>query len=219
MSARDRIIALLRTHPDGLDDDVIAERLGLSRRQQANSRCRELEREGIVERRSVGGKIQNILTGNAPPVHVRAEPVTGPANVDPGRPWCWEGIVARSVTSFLTARGSSIEAIANTETGEPGADIKARRAESVLIVEVTIDPDTPVIDSIVLQNLGVRLPAYGSDGRRSRIVELHGRLLSSLTVFLKTDVGRYLVKRFRATYPEADVTEIKMLDLVLWQTR
>ena len=48
MPARDRIIALLRTHPDGLDDDVIAEKLGLSRRQQANSRCRELEREGII---------------------------------------------------------------------------------------------------------------------------------------------------------------------------
>jgi hypothetical protein len=83
----------------------------------------------------------------------------------------------------------------------------------------TIDPDMPVIDSIVLRNLDVRLPAYGSDRRRGRIVELHGRLLSSLTVFLKTDVGRYLVRRFRATYPEADVTEIKMLDLVLWQTR
>ena len=54
MSARDRIIALLRTHPTGLDDDVIAEKLGLSRRRQANSRCRELERDGIVERRSVG---------------------------------------------------------------------------------------------------------------------------------------------------------------------
>ena len=49
MSARDRIIALLRTHPDGLDDDVIAEKLGLSRRQQANSRCRELQRDGVVE--------------------------------------------------------------------------------------------------------------------------------------------------------------------------
>jgi DNA-binding Lrp family transcriptional regulator len=136
MSARDRIIALLRTHPEGLDDDVIAEKLGLSRRQQANSRCRELERDGIVERRSVGGKIQNILTGNAPPVHVRAETVTGPADVDPCRPWCWEGTVVRSVTSFLTARGWSIEAIANTETGQPGADIKACRADSVLIVEV-----------------------------------------------------------------------------------
>jgi hypothetical protein len=122
MAARDRIIALLRTHPDGLDDDAIAEKLGLSRRQQANSRCRELEREGIVERRSMGGKIRNILTANAPPVQVRAETVTGPADVDPGRPWCWEGTVVRSVISFLTARGWSIEAIANTETGsEEGA--------------------------------------------------------------------------------------------------
>ena len=83
----------------------------------------------------------------------------------------------------------------------------------------TIDPDMPVIDSIVLRNLAVRLPAYGSDRRRSRIVELHGQLLASLNGFLKTDVGRYLVERFRTAYPDADVTEIKMLDLVLWQTR
>jgi hypothetical protein len=52
----------------------------------------------------------------------------------------WEGIVVRAVSSFLTARGWSIEAIANTETGEPGADIKARRADSVLIVEVKAYP-------------------------------------------------------------------------------
>lgn len=83
----------------------------------------------------------------------------------------------------------------------------------------TIDPQMPVIDSIVLRNLNVRLPTYGSDHRRSRIVELHGRLLASLNGFLGTDVGRYLVKRFRAAYPHADVTKIKMLDLVLWQTR
>jgi hypothetical protein len=38
MSACDRIIALLKTHPDGLDDDVIAEKLEFSRRQQANAR-------------------------------------------------------------------------------------------------------------------------------------------------------------------------------------
>lgn len=31
--------------------------------------------------------------------------------------------------------------------------------------------------------------------------------------------GKYLVQRFRETYPDANVTEIKMLDLVLWQTR
>ena len=136
MSTRDRIISLLRTHPDGLDDDVITERLRLSRRQQANSRCRELERDGIIERRSVGGKIQNILTGGFLSVAVCAPPLAGPPDVDPEKPWCWEGTVVRAVASFLTARGWSIEMIANTETGEPGADIKARRADSVLIVEV-----------------------------------------------------------------------------------
>jgi hypothetical protein len=46
--------------------------------------------------------------------------------------------VVRAVSSFLTARGWSIEAIANTETGEPGADIKARRADSVLIVDTKL---------------------------------------------------------------------------------
>jgi hypothetical protein len=83
----------------------------------------------------------------------------------------------------------------------------------------TIDPHMPVIDSIVLQNLDVRLPAYGSDHRRSRIVELHERLLTSLNGFLGTEAGRHLVKRFRAAYSDAHVTEIKMLDLVLWQSR
>ena len=105
MSARDRIIALLRTHPDGLDDDLIAEKLGLSRRQQANSRCRELEREGIIERRSVAGKIRNTLTGSSMSMHVPAETMTGPGYVDAERPWCWEGTVVRAVASFLTARG------------------------------------------------------------------------------------------------------------------
>jgi hypothetical protein len=50
-------------------------------------------------------------------------------------------------------------------------------------------------------------------------VELHGRLLASFNEFLTTEAGRYLVGRFRAAYPEAQVTEMKMLDLVLWQTR
>jgi hypothetical protein len=73
----------------------------------------------------------------------------------------------------------------------------------------TVDPDMPVIDSIVLRNLNVRLPVYGGDYRRDRLVELHAGLLTSLTDFLTTDVGRYLVGRFRALYPNADVTKIK----------
>jgi hypothetical protein len=37
--------------------------------------------------------------------------------------------------------------------------------------------------------------------------------------FLRTPNGVYLVERFKAVYPGAVVTEIKMVDFVLWQTR
>lgn len=83
----------------------------------------------------------------------------------------------------------------------------------------TVDPTQPVIDSVVLRNVGLRLPAHGAPDRESRIVDLHGRLAAIFREFLSTEAGRCLVSRFRGRYPDADVTETKMLDLVLWQTR
>ena len=100
MSARDRIIALLKAHPNGLDDDLIAERLGLPQRQQANAGCRQLAREGLVERRSVGGKIRNVLTGVTAPVMVRAEAVLQMSEIGSAKPWSWEGNVVRALTSL-----------------------------------------------------------------------------------------------------------------------
>jgi hypothetical protein len=134
MSIRDRIIAALKSNSDGLDDDVLAERLGLARRQQANSRCRELALEGLVERRTVGGKLRNFWI----------DPVSGSAPLKgvPGmlsgsdKPWCWEGNVVQTVVSHLKERGWTIEAVADTATGEPGADIEATRSDQVLVVEV-----------------------------------------------------------------------------------
>jgi hypothetical protein len=83
----------------------------------------------------------------------------------------------------------------------------------------TVDPDIPIIDSIVLRNLQLRLPAASTHDRADRIQELHTELLARFKAFLATENGEYLVARFRETYPHADITEIKMLDLVLWQTR
>jgi hypothetical protein len=86
----------------------------------------------------------------------------------------------------------------------------------------TLDPDMPVIDSVVLRNVNLRLPAPGSKGRASRIHQVHSTLHSYFAAYLATEDGRYLVKRFRETYKDtdlSDLSEIKMLDLVLWQTR
>jgi len=83
----------------------------------------------------------------------------------------------------------------------------------------TIDPTMPVIDSVVLRNLGLRLPLASAVNRSSLIEALHNELAAQFNEYLQTSDGRYLVAKFKKSYPNADITEVKMLDLVLWQTR
>lgn len=83
----------------------------------------------------------------------------------------------------------------------------------------TLDPHMPIIDSVVLKNLQLRLPAASSKDRVNRIHQLHSSLLSCCRDYLATEDGKYLVKRFRETYVATEVSDIKMLDLVVWQTR
>jgi hypothetical protein len=84
----------------------------------------------------------------------------------------------------------------------------------------TVDPDKPVIDSFVLKNVGLRLPPPGAvELRLVRVEQLYERLGRASAEFLDTETGRYLVDRFVESYPRQLVTRVKMLDLVLWQTR
>jgi hypothetical protein len=83
----------------------------------------------------------------------------------------------------------------------------------------TIRPEMPVIDSVVLKNLGLSLPRHNVPDRLARLQRLHETLRSRYRAFLQSDTGRYLVKRFRQKYPGARISNVKMLDLVLWQTR
>jgi hypothetical protein len=87
-------------------------------------------------------------------------------------------------------------------------------------LEATVDPDKPVIDSFVLKNVGLRLPPRGAvELRLVRVEQLYERLVRVYAEFLDAGIGRYLVDRFVESYPARPVTPVKMLDLVLWQTR
>ncbi len=134
MTIRDRIIEALKRHPTGIDDDTLAITLGLKRREQANQRCRALAREGLVERRVMGGKLHNFWLGPT-----TDQPRTAPTLTDiPAmpKPWCWEGNVVRAVVSHLTQCGWTIKAIADTATGAAGEDIVAVRDGQTLVIEV-----------------------------------------------------------------------------------
>jgi hypothetical protein len=85
----------------------------------------------------------------------------------------------------------------------------------------TLHPASPVIDSVVLENLGLRLPTSteAHPQRIGGIVQVHVALANDFAAFLATPMGVYLVAAFDAMYPASGITDEKKVDLVLWQTR
>ncbi len=83
----------------------------------------------------------------------------------------------------------------------------------------TLDPHKPVIDSVVLKNLGLRLPAARSAARADKLRELYAKIQSLFLAYLQSEDGSYLASAFCRAYPEAHVSDEKKIDLVLWQTR
>jgi len=83
----------------------------------------------------------------------------------------------------------------------------------------TLDPSKPVVDAFVLKNVGLRLPTYAATDRAGGICKIYGELVSVFSAFLGGKQGQYLISAFRRTHPNASITEVNMLDLVLWQTR
>ena len=89
----------------------------------------------------------------------------------------------------------------------------------------TINPEMPVIDSVVLQNLRLNTEYQeicrepDVPRRMERTTALRQKLIKWFNVFLRTKGGRNLIKRFISEYPYANITKTKMFDLILWQIR
>lgn len=83
----------------------------------------------------------------------------------------------------------------------------------------TLDPSQPVIDSVVLKNLGCKLATAKTPQRMHAIESLHGALQQNVQSFLASSGGKSLVADFQALYPSHLISQEKMVDLVLWQMR
>lgn len=138
MTIKQRIISYLLNHPEGIDDDELARVLDLSARQQANVRCRELEREGLVIRRQVGGKIHNFWAGKAhtPVSPPTSKPQNTPKNLPKSEYWFWEGNVQAKAVSFLVKQNFHIRSVADTASHQQGIDIVAEKDGKILWVSV-----------------------------------------------------------------------------------
>ena len=83
----------------------------------------------------------------------------------------------------------------------------------------TLDPSKPVIDKFVLNYFGMRLPRRGSQGREFKIVDLYNELGAKYVKLIESATGKLIRKNFDLRYPESPLTELKKVDLVLWQIR
>lgn len=97
-------------------------------------------------------------------------------------------------------------------TGRHEASFASKLAASV-------NPALPVLDAFVLKNVGLRLPSAGRRDRLDAIVDVHAQVGRWYANALSSPYGKAAVQAFDAVYPDSGVTDLKKLDLVLWQMR
>jgi hypothetical protein len=135
MTIKERISSYLQHHPEGIDDDELAKILALKSGTQVSSHCRLLEKEGLVVRRKVDGKIHNFWAGKSVPVKPAS---TQKVDDRPKKSsiWYWEGNIQAKVVDHLAAQKYSIRSVADTASHQQGINIVAERDGSTLWVSV-----------------------------------------------------------------------------------
>lgn len=83
----------------------------------------------------------------------------------------------------------------------------------------TIDPHSPVIDTEVFRKLNFRLPAYSTPDRLDGVCGIFDKLVEQFTDTLGSTESEKIIGQFDAKFPQENITNIKKLDLLLWQAK
>lgn len=83
----------------------------------------------------------------------------------------------------------------------------------------TVSTDSPVIDQFVLQNFGLKLPPQTASDRLKKTINVYHQLEKAMQQLIASDIGYYLITCFKDEYSKHEISDVKMVDLVLWQIR
>lgn len=83
----------------------------------------------------------------------------------------------------------------------------------------TLNPNLPVWDSIVLENLKLRKPQAYEAYRLEKTIQVYQTLQNWYLDYLKTDNARQTLLLFDRVYPHTNITDTKKIDLTLWSIR
>jgi len=80
----------------------------------------------------------------------------------------------------------------------------------------TINPDMPVWDSLVLEQLSLTASLYSKKGRLPKTIFLYKEIVSWYANFLETQNADDIICIFDELYPDSNLTSVKKIDFVLW---
>jgi hypothetical protein len=120
-------------------------------------------------------------------------------------------------TLMESAKGKRIEfPEVLTEISRTTGRLEASFASKLV---ATLDPSMPVIDKFVLKNFALQLPRHGSQNRELKTIELYHQLCTKYCDFIQSPTGAMIRELFDSRHPNSGVSELKKIDLVLWQIR
>ena len=79
----------------------------------------------------------------------------------------------------------------------------------------TVNPDMPIWDKFVLQNLGLRTPYYYEKDRIQKTVQLYQRICD----WYESEQATEKLQVFNELFPNVDISNVKKIDFILWATR
>ncbi len=83
----------------------------------------------------------------------------------------------------------------------------------------TLNPNRPVVDKFVLKNFGLRLPYHYVTNREAKTIQVYDELCLKYQDLMGRPIASMICEKFVEMYPWANITDLKKVDLVLWQNR
>lgn len=82
-----------------------------------------------------------------------------------------------------------------------------------------INPNMPVWDKYVLENLSIKAPPPNETGRLMKTILAYEDICAWYRTFLLSEDAHKMIAMFDETYPNVEITNVKKIDLILWQIR
>jgi hypothetical protein len=86
----------------------------------------------------------------------------------------------------------------------------------------TLDPTLPVLDSVVLRHLHLKLPVWNDTDRLKQSAAIYQNLIDKMTEIIDSLAGKRVIAAFRQysnDFRNAGITDMKIVDLIFWQIR